>query len=40
VVVDADINVHDESEVLWALATRVTRAEDIQVVTEGEPDAC
>jgi len=37
VVVDADIDVHDESEVLWAVATRVTRAEDIQVVSQGEP---
>ena len=37
VVVDTDIDVHDESEVLWALATRATRAEDFQVVTEGEP---
>jgi len=37
VVVDADVNVQDESEVLWAVATRVTRAEDVQVVSEGEP---
>jgi 2,5-furandicarboxylate decarboxylase 1 len=37
VVVDTDIDVYDESEVLWALATRATHAEDFQVVTEGGP---
>jgi len=37
VVVDADIDVHDESEVLWAIATRVTRGADIKVVADGEP---
>jgi UbiD family decarboxylase len=32
IIVDGDINVHDESEVMWAVATRMQPGEDVIVV--------
>jgi UbiD family decarboxylase len=35
VVVDDDVNVHDDSDVLWAMATRMQADEDIDVLRNG-----
>jgi UbiD family decarboxylase len=34
VVVDEDVNVHDESDVIWALATRMQADEDVFVISD------
>ena len=35
VVVDDDVNVHDDSDVLWAMATRMQADQDIDVLRNG-----
>ncbi|MDY6780489.1 MAG: UbiD family decarboxylase, partial [Halobacteria archaeon] len=38
VVVDDDVDVHDESEVLWAVTSRMDAARDVEIIDQAPLD--